>query len=206
MTTSSTLDAKYSAALRQILKFEGGYVDDPVDPGGATNFGITQRTYDSWRRRQDIKIPFPANPYLPTRSVALIESSEVAAIYKEDFWLPMACDKLIYALALVCFDTAVQWGVHGASQLLAEAAGIPGATDPATIIRQACWTYATPQDLVLKIISARKAFRYNRVKRNPLQVRFLKGWLSRDNQLGTLALTALAATQAAKKGWLGKGS
>lgn len=63
MTTSSTLDAKYSAALRQILKFEGGYVDDPVDPGGATNFGITQRTYDSWRRRQDIKIPFPANPF-----------------------------------------------------------------------------------------------------------------------------------------------
>ena len=39
----------FAQALPVILKHEGGYVTDPVDRGGATNFGVTQATYDAWR-------------------------------------------------------------------------------------------------------------------------------------------------------------
>ena len=39
------MSAKFLLAIEEVLKNEGGYVNHPSDPGGATNFGITQRTY-----------------------------------------------------------------------------------------------------------------------------------------------------------------
>ena len=39
----------FERALTFVLRWEGGYVDHPADPGGATNYGVTQRTYDAWR-------------------------------------------------------------------------------------------------------------------------------------------------------------
>lgn len=44
------MDATYRRALDLVLKHEGGYVDQPRDPGGATNRGNTQAVYDAFRR------------------------------------------------------------------------------------------------------------------------------------------------------------
>ena len=51
---------RFDSCLPLILVFEGGYTNDPTDRGGATNKGITQKTYDDWCRRhsrqpQDVK-------------------------------------------------------------------------------------------------------------------------------------------------------
>ncbi len=62
----------FAAALPFILRWEGGYVNDPDDPGGATNKGVTQRIYDDWRKRQG----------LPPRDVRQLEEAELQAIYE----------------------------------------------------------------------------------------------------------------------------
>lgn len=53
---------RYQASLKIVLVHEGGYVNHPKDPGGATNKGVTQRVYDGYRKRNG----------LPARSVKFI--------------------------------------------------------------------------------------------------------------------------------------
>lgn len=100
----------FQQALRHVLTFEGGYVNHPSDPGGATNRGITQATYDSWRRSQGLE----------TRSVKHIHETEVERIYFEQYWLKVGAHQLPPALAFVVFDTAVNSGVHRALSWLSE--------------------------------------------------------------------------------------
>ncbi len=44
--------ASFADSLPFILRWEGGYVNHPADPGGATNRGVTQKVYDAWRAKQ----------------------------------------------------------------------------------------------------------------------------------------------------------
>ena len=67
----------FRAALPFVLRWEGGFVHHPDDPGGATNQGVTQRVYDAWR----------AGEGLGQRSVRLIDDDEVRAIYETGYWL-----------------------------------------------------------------------------------------------------------------------
>ena len=62
---------RFDVSLPFILRWEGGFIDHPADPGGATNKGVTQKVYDAWRARQG----------QPPRSVRLIEDAEMHAIY-----------------------------------------------------------------------------------------------------------------------------
>ena len=68
--------SRFDEALKRVLVHEGGYVDHPADPGGATMKGVTQRVYDAFRRRQGVV----------SRPVALIESVELKAIYRRQYW------------------------------------------------------------------------------------------------------------------------
>lgn len=83
--------------------------DDPIDPGGRTNLGITQRTLDAWRAD---------HPDAPTR-VDDLTIDTVGPIYRDRYWLKAGCDQLPEPLALVVFDTAVNLGVTRAKALLA---------------------------------------------------------------------------------------
>lgn len=101
----------FETALQQILKWEGGFVDHPADPGGATNQGVTQATYDAHRARAG----------LPTRSVEFISTSEVESIYREAYWLRAGCPDIAPpALALCVFDAAVNSGVGAALKWLSQ--------------------------------------------------------------------------------------
>lgn len=106
-------DADFDRALRQVLAFEGGYVNDPDDPGGATNRGITQATYDRWR----------GDHGQATRSVAGITDAEVRAIYYQRYWLASGAPSLPMPLALVHFDTYVNMRPADATKLLADSGG-----------------------------------------------------------------------------------
>ena len=104
------LNPAFEASLPFIMRWEGGYVDHPDDPGGRTNKGVTQKTYDGWRTRQG----------LPTRHVRMIEDDEVETIYETGYWVPPRCDLLQRQLDLVQFDTAVNMGVGRAGRFLQE--------------------------------------------------------------------------------------
>ena len=103
----------FESALPFILRWEGGFVDHPSDPGGRTNKGVTQRAYDGWLTRRG----------LPPRDVEQITDDEVKAIYETDYWLPPRCNELPSQLDLVQFDTAVNMGVGRAVRFLQAAVG-----------------------------------------------------------------------------------
>lgn len=100
----------FGRALAFVLRWEGGTVDHPDDPGGRTAFGVTQRTYDAWRRKSS----------LPRADVFGITKEERDAIYEQEYWKASGANALSWPLALVHFDTAVNMGVSKAMSMLAE--------------------------------------------------------------------------------------
>ena len=108
------MKSDYEMALRIVLKSEGGFVNHPADKGGPTNKGITQRTYDRWRKDNDLTL----------RSVKLIESHSVRDIYEQDYWFKAECDEMEWPLSLVHFDGAVNHGVRKESKFLQEIVGV----------------------------------------------------------------------------------
>ena len=148
---------RYRKAREFTRKWEGGFVDHPKDPGGRTNKGITQRTYDAYRKSE--------GPAL--RDVRDVADKEVEEIYHERYWKASGADVLALPLAMVHFDTAVNFGVGRAKQWLPEIT--KDHTDPLAAARA--------------YVQKRIDYRHQCVEQNPSQKVFLKGWLNRDNAL-----------------------
>lgn len=98
----------FEIALKYSLQFEGGYVNDPGDKGGETNFGITKAVYDEYRTKNSLSI----------QSVKNISDKEVQDIYYKQYWLAAGCDKLSDKLAIVTFDMSINSGVSRAKRYL----------------------------------------------------------------------------------------
>jgi lysozyme family protein len=162
----------FQASLPFVLRWEGGFVDHPADPGGRTNKGVTQRTYDAWRRRQG----------LAPRDVVRIEDDEVQRIYESGYWLPPRCDLLARQLDLAQFDTAVNMGPGRAVRLLQAAVGAPidGDFGPETERRVAAGDVG---ETLLRYCAAREDYYRGLVQRRPELGVFLKGWLNRLDAL-----------------------
>lgn len=164
--------AAFEASLPFVLRWEGGFVDHPNDPGGRTNKGVTQKVYDAWRKRQG----------LPVRDVKRLDDTELHRIYESGYWIPPHCDRLARQLDLVHFDTAVNMGLGRAVRFLQKAAGcgvdgdFGSQTEKAV---QAC----RPGDLIASYCATREAYYRELVRRNASLVVFLKGWLNRLNAL-----------------------
>ena len=91
---------KLEKALEFTLKWEGGFVNDPADPGGATNKGITLSTYRDHM----------GNPNLTADDLKRITDTTVLDIYRRRYWNVCNCDSLDMRTAVVVFDTAVNCG------------------------------------------------------------------------------------------------
>lgn len=105
----------FEIALKLVLQHEGGYVNNPHDPGGATNFGITQHTYDAWNQ---------LHGNMPT-SVKHITHEQVAAIYQHDYWDAIDGDDLPSGIDIAVFDFAVNSGPRRAISMLQRALEVP---------------------------------------------------------------------------------
>lgn len=100
---------EFEQALKFVLEREGGYANNPNDPGGATNKGITQGTYNTWLKSKG----------QAAKSVKLITDTEVKEIYYKNYWLAAKCDKMTSKkFAVACFDTAVNCGVGKVNDFL----------------------------------------------------------------------------------------
>jgi lysozyme family protein len=104
----------FDKALALTLKYEGGYSDDPYDPGGATREGVTQTTYNVYRRGKG----------LPRRSVRLMEDEERDDIYHAKYWEEVDADRLPSGVDALAFDIAVNSGPARARRFLAECEGL----------------------------------------------------------------------------------
>lgn len=176
---TSPADVKFQRVLHLVLNWEGGYVNRKEDPGGATNFGITQRAYDGYRHSRN----------LPLVQVKQIAQSEVEDIYRAFYWAPTHADEFPYPLALLLFDSAVEWGVHDAFIKIVDASlGLP-------LIPAKALEFLKKKNLrqaVIDICNARIAARYKRIAQAPKSVIFLKGWLNREGKIKAEALEACA--------------
>lgn len=131
----------FEIATKWMLAHEGGYVNHPKDPGGATNLGVIQRTYDHYRRRKG----------LATRSVRAITADEVAEIYKSQYWDAVRGDELPSGVDYAVYDFAVNSGPKRALEELQrvvgakvdgivgmETVGLTNAADPFAVIEALC--------------------------------------------------------------------
>lgn len=164
---------RFSDCLAYVLKREGGFTDDLVDRGGATNFGITQRVYDAYRNSLT----------LPVRSVRYITPEEVSEIYEKEYWTPM----LPAPLSLCVFDAAVQHGAVRARKWLQRALGQveDGALGPVTRKALEVQVQHDPHtpDIVFVYNAVRDQFYEQIIKNDPTQERFRHGWANRMVEL-----------------------
>lgn len=166
----------FEKALAVILAHEGGYSDHPADKGGATKQGITQRIYDTYRMTAG----------KPTRSVRDIDGSEVADIYRNQYWRAVRADELPDALALVMFDAAVNHGPRKAVVLLQRSLGVgeDGIFGKNTMSAlQTALATLTESSIAGMCLAEREDLYDMIIANNPSQAVFARGWENRVNSL-----------------------
>jgi lysozyme family protein len=112
------VNENFLTSLKFTLQYEGGYSNHPDDPGGPTNFGITQRVYNTYR----------TNKKLQVQSVKSITTDEVHEIYQINYWNLCRCDTLPSGVDFAVFDLAVNNGVGRANEFIPIAMQKPNAS------------------------------------------------------------------------------
>jgi len=165
--------AAFSRSLPFVLRWEGGYVNHPDDRGGATNRGVTQVVYDTWRRAQG----------LAAQDVRQLADAEMQAIYEANYWRAARCDVLPEGLDLAHFDTAVNMGVGRAVRFLQATVGcaVDGGFGDGTM--KAVLGCSDPGKALVDYCNRRGRFYADIVAARPSQAVFLKGWNNRLNAL-----------------------
>lgn len=145
----------FDTMIDRVLGHEGGYVNNPRDPGGETKFGIAKRSYSN----VDIKN---------------LTRDQAVEIYRADFWARVKGDQLPPAFVFQALDAAVNHGIGNAVRWMQRAAGVAddGMIGPVTI---AAVGRAEVADLVLNFNAERLAF-YAKLSTFDT---FGRGWVNR---------------------------
>ena len=94
--------ARFDVCVEFVLEKEGGYVNDPQDPGGETNFGISKRAY-------------------PKLNIKNLTRAGAIDLYRFDYWQEAKCGYMPKGVDLLVFDTAVNRGPLRARKRLQQA-------------------------------------------------------------------------------------
>lgn len=177
--------ANFDVFFPTVLEHEGGFVDDPVDPGGATNKGVTMGTFKTCARQY-----LGIEPTL--ENLKALTDAQAGKIYKPLYWDKVRGDEIeLQDLANIVFDFQVNAGAS-ASKLLQRVLNDLGAKPPLAVdgdIGQVTMT-------ALKGMNATEVYRrykqgridyYNNLAaQRPALGKFLKGWLNRVNSFPDL--------------------
>lgn len=146
-----TEQERFRRCLAQILKHEGGYVDHPSDPGGATNLGVTLAT------AQQHGLDCDGDGDVDKRDVRLLTPERVEPVYRKGYWEAVGCDKLPAGVDLMVFDMAVNSGVSRAAKFLQACVGATpdGKVGPATLRAASA---VKPDVLIARYAERREAF------------------------------------------------
>ena len=160
MANNETLTT-FDEIIELTLEHEGGYVHDPKDLGGETNFGIAKRFY----KDVDIKN---------------LTKEQAKKIYHQDYWRPAKCDEVPSNIRHIYFDMCVNFGRKGAVKVLQQAANsknrnkidVDGGIGPNTL--------NAIQNISLDRVRAYRVLRFaNIVIDKPTQEKFWLGWFRR---------------------------
>lgn len=137
----------FPACVAFTLAREGGFVDNPHDPGGATNFGITHATLQAWRG-------WPVS----IDDVRAMKQGEAVAIYRANYWKPAGCAGLPDGVDLMVFDCAVNSGPRLSVKLLQRAVGVTddGSIGPDTL--RAVYAVGDQAELIAKLAAVRLSY------------------------------------------------
>jgi len=164
---------RFDECVAIVLKHEGGFVDHPRDPGGATNMGITLRTLREWR----------GDDTLTADAVRNLTEAEAKEIYLARYWNPVRGDQLPPGVDLAVFDWAVHGGVGRAARDLQTVLGVTvdGAIGRQTI---AAVQHADPAEVIRGICGRRLAY----LRSRPHWDAFGRGWERRVRAIEEAAL------------------
>lgn len=140
-----------------LLRWEGGFVNDPVDPGGATNYGVTLNTLKG--EGMDID----GDGDVDVDDVRKLSPEATIPLYKGKYWDAIDGDNLDWPLALAAFDTAVNCGVGRTKRWL-----------QSTLDKGEGHMY---------LLNLRTIHYLTIIQKNPPLAKFKKGWLNRVNDL-----------------------
>lgn len=154
----------FDRVVEFVLNHEGGYSNDPDDPGGETNFGISKRSY-------------------PMLNIKALTRADAIEIYRKDYWMHCKCDQMPISIAVLLFDSAVNQGPGTAIRLLQRSLGVKtdGIVGPITI---AASLKADTQHVVIEL-TARRSMQY---ATNAKLVRFGLGWFRRLAECHQMAI------------------
>ena len=174
------MKANFQAALAFTLSQEGGWSDDPTDPGGATNQGITLATYRAYQH----------NSMLGVSDLQTMGANQRDDIYKTGYWEPIAGDALPAGVDLMVFDFAVNAGPRTASRCLQDVVGADqdGLIGPQTLKYARA---ADPKTVIGQLGVWRRAY-YNSLDKPE----FINGWTNRANACEASALCLISSPPA----------
>lgn len=164
----------------QVFPWEGGYVDHPDDPGGATNMGITIHTMKA------LKLDLDNDGDIDKDDVRQVTKKVASNIYKKNYWEPIEGDRAPSGLDAVLLDAAVNSGPRASIRWFQRASGLNPDGILGPITRRAI-SNANPREAVVRTIEERlKSVRQFRGYDT-----FGKGWENRIEHLKVFALTLL---------------
>lgn len=155
------MTGNFKECLDIVLKSEGGWVNNPQDPGGETNLGVTKRVWEEYVGH-------------PVTTMKNLTPADVAPLYEQKYWRPCYGEVLPRGLNLLSFSMAVNAGPGRSVKLLQQSLGcVPdGVIGPKTrelIFASNCAT------LIAKFSEIRREY-YRSLKTFPI---FGRGWLNR---------------------------
>lgn len=131
----------FETSINRLLGIEGKYVNNPEDPGGETNWGISKRSY-------------------PGLNIKELTREQAIALYDRDFWTPIDGDSLPSGIGYQLLDFAVNSAPGTALRMVQRAVGVAddGHIGPVTV---AALKATEPHDLIMRFLSKRLVFMTN---------------------------------------------
>jgi lysozyme family protein len=166
----------WQKSFELMLKSEGGYVNNPADPGGMTNLGVTKATWENWVGR--------ASDEAEMRGLT---PEKVEPLYKKKYWDAVRGDELPTGISYLCFDFAVNAGAGRSIKTLQTAVGVTpdGGFGPMTM---AAVQAVDPVELIERFSQAKEDF----YRSLTTFATFGKGWLNRVADVKVKASAMLA--------------
>lgn len=165
---------RFDACLPIVLLHEGGYVNDPADPGGPTKYGISLRAARGFGSIADVD----GDGDVDGRDILLMTPVQAGAIYRAMYWTTLRCEELPAGVDLVVFDFGVNAGPRAAILMLqrALAVKVDRVLGPKTLAAAATGDART-------LIDRMSRLREEHYRALPTFPRFGRGWLRRTEEV-----------------------
>ncbi len=176
--------ADFFKFLPTLLEFEGGYVDDPDDPGGATNRGVTYPLFHEVSR--------PLLDISPSlQALKQLSPDHAGRIYKAEFWDRLYADQIPFQpMADIMFDFYVNAGDHAVHLYYKVLNSLGGRHNVVAWMEEdaiRALQHHNVKQVYMAYKHGRIAYYRALAHEHPVLRRFLKGWLNRVNAFPNFA-------------------